>query len=135
MWEVEIEDQDVGPESTQRGNHLPAGVHQGALQLHQAEESVQHFPSGAVSFDYRDAANCEHREPGAMLLLLQWLLLILPFEIEEIVSPDLFARQTAAGRCDRHDAAPRRLHPSHPDPQQMLTAVSDRKSTRLNSSH
>ncbi len=58
-----------------------------------------------------------------MLGRLQWLLLILPFEIEQIGCPDALARKPAARGRDRGDTTPRRFHPPQPDPQQVLAAV------------
>ena len=49
---------------------------------------------------------------------------VLPFQIEQIGRPDRLAGQPPAGRGDRRDTPPRRLHPPHPDPQQVLPAVS-----------
>ncbi len=58
-----------------------------------------------------------------MLGGLQWLLLILPFQIEQIGGANLLAGEPAAGRRDRGNTAPRGFHPPQPYPQQMLAAV------------
>jgi hypothetical protein len=52
-----------------------------------------------------------------MLDGLQWLLLILPLQIEQIGGSDTFARKSSASCRNRGNAAPRRLHPPHPYPQ------------------
>jgi hypothetical protein len=58
-----------------------------------------------------------------MLERLQWLLLILLVQVEELGGPDVLSRQPPACGRDGRDAAPGRLHPSHPDPQKVLAAV------------
>jgi hypothetical protein len=50
-------------------------------------------------------------------------LALLSLEVEQIGRPDRLARKTATSRHDRRDAASRRFHPPHPDPQQVLAAV------------
>jgi hypothetical protein len=50
---------------------------------------------------------------------LRWLL-----EVEKVVSPHGLVRECSAGGDDRGDTSPRRLHPAHPDAQQVLPAVS-----------
>jgi hypothetical protein len=44
-------------------------------------------------------------------------------QVEQICRLHRFAREPAACSHDRGDTSPRRLHPPHPYPQQMLTAV------------
>jgi len=84
---------------------------------------VQHFRSLAIAIHYDHASSCEHLELGAMLDGLQWLLLIFLVQLEQFRRSDALSRQPAASRCDGCDTAPRRLHPPHPDPQKVLTAV------------
>jgi transcriptional regulator with XRE-family HTH domain len=50
-------------------------------------------------------------------------MLIIPIQVEKISSLYQLTRKTTAGRRDRCDAAPRRLHPPHPDPEEVLAAV------------
>jgi len=50
--------------------------------------------------------------------------LVVLAEIEKIVGADRLPGEAAAGGDDRGDAAACRLHPSHPDAQQVLPAVS-----------
>jgi hypothetical protein len=48
---------------------------------------------------------------------------LLPFQLEQVRSADVFTGEAAAGADDRRNAAARRFHSSHPDAQQVLTAV------------
>ena len=58
-----------------------------------------------------------------MLDGLQWWLLILLVQLEQFGGSDALAGEPAASRRDGCDTAPRGLHTSHSDPQEMLTAV------------
>ena len=50
-------------------------------------------------------------------------LAFLFFQIEQVVGPNRLMRQPPYGRDDRGDAAARRFHPSHSDPQEVLPAI------------
>jgi hypothetical protein len=85
---------------------------------------VQHFRSLTIGVDHHDMPGYEHFGLTAMLGRLQWLLLILLVQLEQFGRSDGLSRQSPAGGGDRRDTSPRRLHPPHPDPQQVLPAVS-----------
>src|SRR4051794_32392368 len=48
---------------------------------------------------------------------------LLFFQIEQVVGPDRLMSQPPYCRDDRGDAAARRFHPSHSDPQEVLPAI------------
>jgi hypothetical protein len=51
-----------------------------------------------------------------MLNGLQWLRSIVVVEVEQLRRSDRLSGKSAAGGRNRRNAAPRRLHPPHPDP-------------------
>ncbi|MDP9193997.1 MAG: hypothetical protein M3P06_20065 [Acidobacteriota bacterium] len=84
---------------------------------------MQHFRSLAITIYDHYAPSCEHLELRAMLCGLQWRLRIFLVQLEQFRGSDALSGEAAASRRDGCDTAPGRLHPPHPDPQEMLAAV------------
>src|SRR5437764_2998928 len=68
----------------------------------------------------RRGPGASRADAGVQDLATPGLLLL---EVKQLGRVHLLAAETAARRDDRGDAAPGRLHASHPDPQQVLAAV------------
>ena len=64
---------------------------------------------------------CGHASAGFRTFEVRSALLF--FQIEQVVGPDRLMCQTPYSRDDRGDAAARRFHPSHSDPQEVLPAI------------